>query len=372
MRVLHVIPSIARSAGGPSEVVRELLPQLERRGISVRLITTTKGAIASDRDVLDKANVKSARSYMSRWTFAPGLIPILWREISDADLVHVHSIHTFPSTLAMLMARMRRKPVILQPHGALNRYHIAQRRTLKVAYLRLVDRPGLGAVQTALYSSQIELADGKAILPGVPAAALPLGIEERILEFPRAESAPPRILFLARLAKKKRLDVLLEALASSTLSGVSFEAVIAGPIDGDLDYDPKSMISELRLRTTRLIGQVDANERAQLLSSASIFVLPSDDESFGMSVAEAMGAGCAVICSPFVGVASDARTAGAAVIVDQDPERLAESILALLNSAGERENLGNRARGYASEHLTWPKIGDQLAGYYAQTIGAMS
>jgi len=368
VRVLHVIPSIARSAGGPSEVVRELLPQLEHQGISVRLVTTTKGAIASDRDVLRKRNVRSARSYLSRWTFAPGLIPILWKEISHADLVHVHSVHTFPSTLAMLVARLRGRPVVLQPHGALNRYHIAQRRALKLAYLRFVDRFGLGSVRTVLYSSQIEISEGQAILPRVDVGVLALGIEERILGLPREESVPPRILFLARLAKKKRLDILLRALASLTLADASFDAVIAGPIDADLDFDPDRMIAELGLKSTRRIGQVNAAERAELLSTASIFVLPSDDESFGISAAEAMGAGCAVVCSPFVGVANDARGAGAAETVEQDPERLAEALLMLLNNADARALLGVRARRYASRNLTWSNISENLVRYYTNAL----
>lgn len=372
MRVLHVIPSISRSSGGPSEVVRELLPELERQGIDVRLVTTDKGADPSDRDVLEKPNVVTVKSLMARWTFAPAIVPALWREIGHADVVHVHSIHTFPSTAAMLIARVRRKPAILQPHGALNKYHIGQRRAMKLGYLRVIDRLGLGAVRTVLYSSQIEIADGRAVLPRIPAEPLPLGIESRILAVPRAESDPPRVLFLARVAKKKRVDLLLEALASPALADVRLEAIIAGPVDGDLDYDPQSMIRELDVKRARLVGQVGADERAELLSSASVYVLPSDDESFGMSVAEAMGAGCAVVCSPFVGVATDAQAFGASLIVDQDPGELAVSIRRLLVSQDERDELGARARSYASDNLTWPKISHRLAGYYAKTAGAVS
>jgi glycosyltransferase involved in cell wall biosynthesis len=153
---------------------------------------------------------------------------------------------------------------------------------------------------------------------------------------------------------------------------VNLEAVIAGPVDGDLDYSPETMIDELGETRTKLVGQVGPELRAALLSSATVYVLPSDDESFGMSVAEAMAAGCAVVCSPFVGVASDAQSSGAAVIVNQDPALLAESIQGLLASPETRRELGVRARQYASENLTWPSIGDRLASYYAKAAGAVT
>ncbi|KXZ60588.1 Spore coat protein SA [Microbacterium laevaniformans] len=371
MRVLHVIPSIARSAGGPSEVVRELMPELERRGINVRLITTDKGATEEDMDVLDQENVVVAKSLMARWTFAPGMVPDLWREIGSTHIVHVHSVHTFSSTVAMLIARIRHKPVILQPHGALNQYHIAQRRKLKVGYLRLIDGIGLGAVHSALYSSRIEVIDGSKVLPRIPAKLLPLGIDRRILEIEHVQTDRPQVLFLARLARKKRVDLLLEALASPMLADADLDAIIAGPIDGDLDYDPVSVIEKFHEKRARLVGQVGPEARATLLSSASIYVLPSDDESFGMSVAEAMGAGCAVICSPYVGVAKDAEHAGAVVIADQSAAGLAQSIHHLLSSPEDRETLGHRARRYARDNLTWTNIGEKLVGYYKSTVEAV-
>src|SRR5437870_3155502 len=47
---------------------------------------------------------------LAGFTFAPGLIRVLWREIPDFDLIHVHTVFSFPAITAMLLARIRRRP----------------------------------------------------------------------------------------------------------------------------------------------------------------------------------------------------------------------------------------------------------------------
>lgn len=367
MRVVHVIPSIARSEGGPSEVIRKLRPVLQDQGIDVRVVTTDKDAGSSDRDLLEQPDVHYATSWTRRWTFSPGIVSLLWREIGASDLVHVHSVHSFPSTAALVIARLRARNVLLQPHGALNAYHLNQRRALKLGYLRIIDGWALPAVTAALYSSTIEARDGAVALRQIPSLHLPLGIDDRILDQPRSEGRAPRVLFLARLAKKKRVELFISALASEPLSSFELDAVIAGPIDADLRNSPAELIRAAGVgHRVRVVGQVGEEERARLFASSAIYVLPSDDESFGMSVAEAMGSGCAVITSPHVGVAIDASDAEAAVIVAQDPVSIASEIAALLNDPDARLELSDRARAYARDNLTWGQIGKLLAEYYLE------
>jgi hypothetical protein len=49
VRVLHVSPSYCRQDGGPSEVLRGLLPALEASGTRVSLLTTDKGLSIEER-----------------------------------------------------------------------------------------------------------------------------------------------------------------------------------------------------------------------------------------------------------------------------------------------------------------------------------
>lgn len=368
--VVHVIPSIARSEGGPSEVIRRLRPELQAAGVRVQIVTTRKDALESDNDLLECGDVHHVRAVTRRWTFAPAIIPVMWRQIGYADLVHVHSVHSFPTTAALVIARLRRKPVLLQPHGALNDYHLARWRWAKMTYLRVIDCFGLKSVVAGIYSSEMEGSEALAALPITPAWRLPLGVDDALLQHERKDTSPPQILFLARLAKKKRVDLFIRALGSEAMAVLQWNAVIAGPTDADLPYEPHDLIQAAGLdKRVKLVGQVGARERAELMAASAIYVLPSDDESFGMSVAEAMGGGCAVVTSPRVGVALDASDAQAALVVSQDPADIADAIRRLLESPGDIDATAARARSYAREFLRWPAVARSLIGYYHRAIG---
>ncbi|MEX0152218.1 glycosyltransferase [Microbacterium sp. LMI1-1-1.1] len=365
MRVLHVIPSVARKSGGPAELIRELLPALVDNGVKIRLVSTTKDMGPDDADIWSFGEVHLAPCWSPRWTVAPALVSRLWKEVGNTDIVHVHSVHTFPSTVAMIIARLRKRPVFLQPHGALNAYHLAQRRWLKIAYLRLLDRFGLGAVHTAIYSSSVEVRDGNIALPRIKPSWLPLGVSQDILSAPRREGPDTRVLFLARLAEKKRLDLFLRALADLGPETGAWEARVAGPLDPALSYDPVQLAQTLGIdERVIFLGEVNATQRRKLLSQSAIYVLPSDDESFGMSVAEAMAAGCAVVATPAVGCAVDAGSSAGVRLTQQSVEALSVQIRELLGDVAGRKHSGQLARNYAHSNLAWTAVAERLTGYY--------
>lgn len=365
VRVVHVIPSIARSAGGPSEVIRSLLPAQRAVGIDARLVTTTKWAAPLDGDLLNEADTIAARCMVSRWTFAPGVIPPLWREIGRADVVHVHSIHTFTSTVAMLISWMRRRPVVLEPHGALNKYHFSRSRRSKMLYLRWVDALGLRAVRAVLCSSSREGREAEEVL-GRKSTCIPLGVDPGLLSIPiQRDASVVSVLFLGRVATSKRLDLLLEAMSDEDVRAEGIRLTVAGPIESTLNFDPSLIVRECGIsENVEFAGQVDSAERFRLMSSANLFVLLSDDESFGLSVAEAMAAGLPVICSPHVGVAEDARTHGASLIIPQDAGRLAQEIVRLARGPHLRLAMARRSREYALSALTWSGIAGDMARLY--------
>lgn len=369
MRVLHVIPSLGRSSGGPAEVVRRIVPALRAIGVDVSLITTDKDLTDIDDDVAEMRATTVVRARTRRWTIAPGLIPQVWHGLQGADVVHVHSVHTFPTTVTLAMARLRGVPAVVQPHGALNSYHFDQRRAAKSLYFALLDRFGLGRTRFALYSSRVEMHDGEIALPRIPGRWLPLGVDADLLTAERIARETPTVLFLSRLARKKRVDILLEALARLDQDDLPWEAQIAGPIDRDLPYDPKALRDSLGLeKRVDFVGAVDARERLTLLRGADIFVLPSDDESFGMAVAEAMATGCAVVASRGVGAASDASESGGVRLVDRSVEDVADAIERLLRNKDERIALGAQGRTYAKANLDWESIALRLQTYYHEAI----
>src|SRR5205085_7981364 len=77
-------------------------------------------------------------------------------------------------------------------------------------------------------------------------------------------------------------------------------------------------------------GFVDGAEKQALLAAASVFVLPSFSENFGIAAAEALAAGIPSILSEHVAVATEAANAGVAVLVPCETRSIADAIRRLL------------------------------------------
>lgn len=354
LRILHIAPSIARRDGGPSEVLRGLIPKLEELGAQVTLLSSDKGASPGDEDLLNRDNVVVSRSVPPRsWNFAPGLVRHIWSSLGTHDVVHVHSVNSFTSTVTMTLARVRQVPYILEPHGAFDAYHMAQSASKKRLYNKLIDRFGFSKLSGVFTSSELEMHDARAIV-NARNFELPLGVDDRLFELVRNPGRQFRVLYLGRITQKKRLDLVLLAIQRLSREGLDVQLDVAGPLGSGLKFDPHSLAHQLGI--TQLVtfhGAVNAAEREQLLSTASCFVLASEDESFGVAAAEAMAAGCPVVASDRVGIAKPAADNGALVLTKLDAEDLAANLSRLLRDPANTHRIGAAGRAYAAERFRW-------------------
>lgn len=367
MKVLHVAPSAARRDGGPSEVLRGQLPALRRLGLDVRLVVSDKGMTLGDDDVRGHPDTLTLRSVPPRsLNLAAGTVPALRRAVAWSDVVHVHSVDTAMTSIALRVAKRIGRPVLLQPHGALDRYHRRQGSFKKSIYRSLIDADVLASISGAIYSSQREAEQGGEVLRATP-YMVPLGVDSSLFEVQR-DPQPGVILFLGRVTAKKRLDLVLEALAAPMATGLSL--VVAGPVDPALHFDPARRARELGIENrVTFLGQVDERQRRDLLRTAAIFCLPSDDESFGVAAAEALAAGCPAVLSSEVGIAPAAATQGAAVITGRSAPELAEVLTSLLTENSAIAKISAAGRNYAASHFTWAESARAAHKAYESVTG---
>ncbi|WP_146244105.1 glycosyltransferase [Curtobacterium sp. MCBD17_013] len=373
VRVVHVIPSVARRDGGPSEVIRGLLTPLTAAGLSIRVITTDKGLDQRDDDLRHHANIEIHRVRRPiGWSYSPSAISGIVRAVRAADIVHVHSLHTFTSTVALWAAAALRRRVVVQPHGSLDAYHWNQSRLKKALYSAFIDGYALRRAAALIVSSDYEAATrAPRWSRRMRAVSVPLGVDDRLFQLERAQSTSatrPAVLFLGRVTTKKRIDLVLDAFRLLTERGIDADLIVAGPIDPSLPYDPIGLAESAGLsERTRFIGTVDADRRLRLLLEAAVFVLPSDDESFGVSVAEAMAAACATVTTATVGIAAPAQAAEALIIAEQTPRSIADCLARLLEDPSLSQEMGDRGRRYAQAHFTWDRAASTLVSLYQET-----
>ena len=377
MRVIHVINSIAPARGGPTSVVLGLSRALAKSGVEVEVMAT--------RADLDRRGEDDARQALadvpltlvgvtgpSRIELAPGLIPALLPRLRRADVVHVHTVFTFPVAVTPVLCRMLRVPYVIRPAGTLDAACIASRsaRQKRLA-LALVCRRNLlqaAAVQATSAHEQRELS---ALVPGARTEVLEIGVDVEDLGGVTEDHAGAgrRIGFLGRLHPKKGIEHLLEAVAR--LPGTELE--IAGA--GDPEYETSLRARAERLGVagrTRFWGHIDPRQRLALFERVDLLAFPSTDENFGVAVAEAMSAGRAVVVSPGVGLAPDIRAANAGIVCGAAGIELAHAIGGLLDDGRRRAQLAQAARKLARDRWCWSQVAADTVALYDRCLRASS
>jgi len=171
-----------------------------------------------------------------------------------------------------------------------------------------------------------------------------------------------RVLFVGRLAPKKGVQYLIEAVADVSSD---VELWIVG--DGRKREELERLASERNVNAT-FIGQVDPSKIDQFYYQASVFVLPSTEgEGMPNAVLEAMSYGVPVITTRSGGlptVITDGQNGS--LVPMRDPKAIAECVDNLLDDSSLRHNIGTNGREYVIENHSWNTLVSCLNKIYVE------
>jgi len=227
----------------------------------------------------------------------------------------------------------------------------------------------------------------QAILAEHPAASkrvrvIPYPLAERYLR-PEVRPAGKTLLYTGRVHPEKGVHLLVRAFAQLPPSvRAGWKLQIVGPAEIAYGGGGEAYLAELRAAakpcgtSIEFVGRVfDENRLIEHYNNASIFVYPSlaeRGETFGLSVLEAMAAGCAPLVSNLACFRDFLRTEVNGQVFDHrtaDPvDTLAGALAALMLDPVYTERLRQSAWLTARDY-TLPKIATEFLADFAELSG---
>lgn len=344
MRIGLVCPYDLSRPGGVQQVVVELAQRLQAGGDEVLVVGP--GEPEADPGVPFES-VGRAFGLPANDSVAPiALGPSSWirtvEALEDVDLVHVHE--PFIPLVGWAALRGREHPVVATFHADPSRWV----RRLYAGSWILGRRALSGVTITATGPISARSLPVKWGAPHIVPIAIDVGSYAGDYE-----RRPNRVAFLGRDEPRKGLSVLLDAWPQIRASYPEAELDVMG---GDRRID---------IAGVRFHGRADEDTKREVLGSSRVFVAPNTrGEGFGIVVAEAMAAGCAVVASDLAAFRYVLGDVGLLVHVG-DVRGLAQAVIHLLDDPDEATQRGEAGRARV-QRFDWSVVTDMYREVYAK------
>jgi glycosyltransferase involved in cell wall biosynthesis len=398
MRILNVTQTYAPflEFGGPPVKVRALSEALARRRHKLTVLTADWGLesgfpggvepMGTTRSPFgwrqERDDVQAI--YLPTWfryralSWNPAVKRFAKARLQNFDIVHIFGLYDLLGPAVADECRRRKLPYVVEPIGMF--LPIVRSFWLKRIYHSILGGTMLRGARLLIATSQQEVEELASA--GTPrekiflrrnGVAVPEVLPERG-KF-RADHGISQdtkvVLFLGRISAKKSPDLLLEAFAMLPASGVntSVQLVFAGPDESGMKARLSQMAERLGVASRVLFcGPLFDVAKWEAYRDADIFVLPSQNENFGNTAAEAAAAGTPVVVTEGCGIAP--LLAGVAgLVVPHKAEAIAHGIERLLTEADLRAQFAAGCKEAASR-LGWEEPAQEMEALYRQLVGA--
>ncbi|MFB3905889.1 MAG: glycosyltransferase [Acidobacteriota bacterium] len=359
MRLLFVLPAYepAWSFGGVVRCMSSLCRGLACLNHEVVVFTTDSTGGKARLPVPAGAPVKVGGVTVQYFptTFGPGsvwdsrlLVSELRKRAKEFDLVYISAVWQWLGRSAVAICRELNIPSVFGLHGSIDTRLWSHHRYRKLFYWHAVLSRVLLQSTAVHFTTLYERQQSRKVR--VPSFVVPNGIDTR--EFRRVETASAvrrhygipesglLALMVGRIDPKKRIDVVIKALAKTP----SVYLLVVGLDDVPLAQEYRRLARALGLQDRiRWAGHQTGDQLVELYSAGDLLLMPSEDENFGMVVVEALACGTPVLVSPHVGAWYALAPHRVGMVVDTDAAAVSEALRMLNQNRGLLREWSERA-----------------------------
>jgi glycosyltransferase involved in cell wall biosynthesis len=372
MRILSVVTLVTPDGayGGPVRVAVNQAAALAALGHQVLMTAAVRG-FAEPPTELDGVPIRlfPARTLLPGTGFAglaaPGMLRWLRGHLTDFDVVHIHAARDLVTLPAAALARRAKLPYFLQTHGMIDPSANPLAGPLDAVLTKGLLRDAAGVFHlTGFERDQLRAVAGDLrfvpLANGVPAA-----------EPGRPLAAPVEVLYLARLAPRKRPLAFVEAAVRLTKDFPGTRFTLVGPDEGE-GPGVQTAIAAAKAAGVDLswTGALPPERTLERMRQAGVYVLPSVDEPYPMSVLEALSVGRPVVITDTCGLADFVTSHSAGLVCDDSLESLTKAVATLLADPEAAAASGANGRAAVREELSMAAIAAELSTHYAQAVSS--
>ena len=369
---VHVVAGLDPVNGGPSYSVPRLCEALAVAGAEATLLSVAEkenGQRASyqkgyhdRRFAWDYARIPILR----RLRFSRALSSALHNAALTADVIHNHGLWVMPNISAGVAAAGGPTPLVVSPRGMLAPAALAFSRWRKRAFWALLQGSVISRAACIHATSEQEFEEIRGLGLANPVAIIPNGID--LPELAWSESAAPAIerivLSLGRIHPKKGLARLVRAWSKVEARYPAWRLRIAGPPERGHDNELRALAVSLGLTHVSVEGPIYGEAKTSAYRCADVFVLPTLNENFGLTVAEALAAGTPVISTkgaPWSGLERE----GCGWWIEQGIDPLAAALARVMALPREPlKTMGDKGRKWMARDFSWDCVGRSMLDLY--------
>jgi glycosyltransferase involved in cell wall biosynthesis len=295
-----------------------------------------------------------------------GILTFFLPKKAIGHVVHIHGIWTPFEFFSTLAAKLRGAKVIISPHGALEPWAFKSKNRKKRIAWWLYQKRLLQSADMLIINSQQEFVCLRKLGLTRPMAIIPNGV---VLDGYNRSLAikverPKVILYFSRLDKKKGIELLLESWQKITEKR-GYKLHIQGYGNSYYKQHLMELATYLKIsEDVEFIEPLYGENRWSSFYNASIYILPSYSENFGITVAEALFSGLPAITTsemPWHDLPQHGIGWSVSNVVPDIVKALDEAI----NLESEQLNaMREKAISYAESRFLWEDIVEQYATVY--------
>jgi len=359
MQISQIIQGIHNPSAGPTYSVARLADELCNKGEQASVLTM--GSAPFNWSHHAPLNIHDGQLELKTGISISLIREIRKRSVSPG-ILHGHGIWRMANLFPLFLNKNTPARFICSPRGMLSPWSMQHKSLIKQPFWQLLQKPALQRMHCFHVTAPLEYDDIRRVGLTAPATIIPNGVD--IPDLPKQNKKLKRIVFLSRIDPKKGLDILLPTWTSIADKFDDWELVIAGPLTGQYAKTIQAMAKKLQTPRVNFVGQVLGDEKRDLLSTASLFVLPTYSENFGIAVAEALAHGTPVITTtetPW----TDVTNKDCGWCITPDEQTLKETLTEALNlSLPALDKMGSNGRVWMQQDYAWSRIAEMMKATY--------